>query len=138
MEFRMEHTAGLGKEAQVWIDGELLTVCDNISSAGKKYPPGVLADARLTYVSNEAFLWEDAIAGNRACKKLLTPSKGWSYVGLGQIVSLMPTLIDFGQVQMEDANWTTDNSLVGKFVRIVIDRLEISPAATFDWPKNAR
>ncbi len=138
MEFRMEHTAGLGKEAQVWLDGELMTVCDNISAAGRKYPPGVMNDVRLTYVSNEAFTWGEAMVGNVAAKKLLTQTKGWSYVGLGRVVSLMPTLIDFGQVQMEDANWTTDNSLIGKYVRVVIDRLEISPAATIDWPKNAR
>jgi len=113
-------------------------VCDNISAAGRKYPPGVMNDVRLTYVSNEAFTWGEAMVGNVAAKKLLTQTKGWSYVGLGRVVSLMPTLIDFGQVQMEDANWTTDNSLIGKYVRVVIDRLEISPAATIDWPKNAR
>jgi hypothetical protein len=48
--------------------------------------------------------------------------------------SIVPVVIDFGLLQMEDANWTMDESLVGQFVRIVMDRLEISWSAEPDWP----
>jgi hypothetical protein len=39
---------------------------------------------------------------------------------------------------MEDANWTNDESLVGAYVRIPIDRLEIVWASETDWPEDAR
>ena len=40
----------------------------------------------------------------------------------------MPVVIHFGLLRMEDPNWSTDEHLVGKFVRVPIDRLEIIPA----------
>ncbi len=52
-------------------------------------------------------------------------------------VSIMPVVVDFGLLQMEDANWTTDETLVGKCVCIQIDRLEIVPAIAPDFPKEA-
>jgi len=75
MNIRMEHTEGLGREAQVWVAG-----------------------TRVTQV--------------------------------------MPVTVDFGLLQMEDANWTTDEGLVGTFVRIPIDRLEITLANPADWPEG--
>jgi hypothetical protein len=50
----------------------------------------------------------------------------------------MPVVIDFGLLQMADANWTTDERLVGRFVRVAIDRLEISPALEQDWPSSGK
>jgi hypothetical protein len=62
----------------------------------------------------------------------------WAYVGLGRVVAIMPVLIDFGVLTMEDANWTNDESLVGRYVRVPIDRLEIVWASETDWPEDAR
>ena len=44
----------------------------------------------------------------------------------------MPVVIDFGLMRMEDAGWVTDESLIGKFVQIHIDRLEIERCPA-DW-----
>ena len=138
-DIRMEHTDGLGREAQVWVGADLLTVCDSISTADAPTAPGMLDDVTFSYASMEGFSWSDAVGGNRGRRTLLDPVSRWAYVGYGRIVTVSPTVtVDFGVLQMEDANWTNDESLVGQFVRIPIDRLEITPAHKPDWPENMR
>lgn len=134
MEIRLESTVGLGKTAEVWVDGTLLTVCDGISAAGKRHAPGLLEDVKFSYVSTESFTWADAAAGNRKRNKTLAQVRGWTYEGYGRVVSIMPVVIDFGVLTMEDGNWTSEETLVGQYVRVPIDRLEISPAHKSDFP----
>jgi len=134
MEVRMEHTAGLGLEAEVWVDGRLLVVCDGVSKPGKRCPPGELIGVAFTYVTVEGPSWRQATGGNPGEKKQLDPLGGWSYTGYGQVVSVMPVVIDFGLLKMADPNWTTDEGLVGCYVKVPIDRLEICRAAAEDWP----
>ena len=134
----MENTEGLGREAEVWLDGHSLRVCDSISRPQKPCPAGILRDAKFTYASMSGFSWEKALGSNPSNKKLLDPVRRWSYVGFGQIVSIMPVVIDFGLLQMEDANWSNDETLIGRFVKVPIDRLEISQAREPDWPEEMR
>ena len=135
----MEHTAGLGHEAQVWVDADLLTVCDSISAADSPCRPGVLDDVAFSYASMEGFSWDQALRGNQGKRMLLEPIRRWAYAGYGRVLSVTPTVIvDFGLLQMEDANWTNDESLVGQFVKIPIDRLDITPAHVPDWPDEMR
>jgi len=121
----MEHTQGRGGRAEVWVDDDLLTVCDGVSDAQRPCPPGELADVRFRYVTEAPIPLAETIGENARRRKALEPAGNWAYIGLGQVVSLMPVVIDFGLMRMEDAGWTTDESLIGKFVRIHIDRLEI-------------
>lgn len=125
MEVRMERTAGYGGQAEVWVGGQLLTVYDGVSPRGGKVRPGLLENVRFRYTRDEGVDWPIALGDNPGQRKLLEPVRGWSYVGYGQVMAIMPTVIDFGVVQMEDAFWTNDNSLIGKYVRIPVDRLEI-------------
>ena len=135
----MEHTHGLGHEAQVWIGGDLLTVCDAISLPGSPCPAGPLERVAFSYASMEGFSWDRALRGNPGRRMLLDPLRRWTYAGYGRILSVAPAVIvDFGLLRMEDANWTTDESLVGRFVRIPIDRLEITGARKPDWPETMR
>ncbi len=137
MEVRMEITQGLGRRAEVWLDDEhLLTVCDGVSESGRRCAPGLLSGVHLGYMTVEGFSWDVAVKGNLSRKKKLEPDRGWSYVGYGQVKQVMPVVIDFGLLTMSDANWTTDESLVGRFVRIEIDRLELLPANEPDWPEG--
>jgi len=39
---------------------------------------------------------------------------------------------------MEDANWTNDEKLVGKFVRVPIDRLSLTHQESNRWPEDLR
>ena len=135
----MEHTHGLGQEAQVWVDGDLLTVCDSISAPGLPCPPGALDNVAFSYASMAGLSWDQALRGNPGRRMLLDHVRRWTYTGYGCVLSVAPSVIvDFGLLQMEDANWTSDQSLVGKFVRIPIDRLEIVPAHAPDWPREMR
>jgi len=137
MEVRMEYTQGRSRQAEVWVDGNLLVVCDALSPGGDPRPPGLLTQVKFSYMSVESVSWERAATENRAKKKLLEPVDRWSYVGYGQVVSIMPVVIDFGLIQMEDPNWTTDESLVGRYVKVAIDRLELVPAHEPDFPEDS-
>jgi hypothetical protein len=128
MDVRMEHTEGLGGKAQVWVDGALLDVCDGISPADQRTPPGALEDVAFRYTTDETISWDDAVANNPSHKVTLEPVKGWAYAGFGRVEQVMPVVIHFGLLKMEDPNWSTDETLVGQFVRVPIDRLEIVPA----------
>jgi hypothetical protein len=134
MDVRLESTEGLGRPAEVWVDEMLLTVCDNISEPGRRRAPGELEDVKFNYVSSEGFTWADAVAGNRKRTKVLVRVRNWTYEGYGRVVSIMPVVIDFGVLVMEDGNWCTDECLVGQWVKVPIDRLEISPAGEPGWP----
>jgi len=138
MEIRMEYTAGRGRPAQVWVDGILLTVCDGLSGPDGKCLPGELAHVRFSYMSTDGGSWDRSIVTDRDIKKRLEPIRSWSYTGYGQVISVMPVVIDFGLLTMEDPNWSTDESLVGRSVRVAIDRLELGPAVEPDWPEGAR
>jgi hypothetical protein len=127
MEVRMEYTEGAGKPAEVWVDGSLLTVCDGLSRLGHRTPPGLLEEVKFRYTTDENVSWDDAVRGNPSRRVTLEPVKGWAYVGYGRVEQVMPVVIHFGLLRMEDPNWSTDDRLVGKFVRVPIDRLEVVP-----------
>jgi hypothetical protein len=128
MDVRMEHTEGRGRAADVWVDGALLRVCDEFSPPGQRTRPGLIEDVAFRYTSEESLGWEWAMRGNPSKKLTLEPVKNWSYLGYGRVVSVMPVVIDFDLLRMEDPNWSSDESLVGRFVRVPIDRLELVPA----------
>ncbi len=134
----MEHTEGLGRKAEVWVNGELLTVCDGISPRDRRLRPGPLEAVKLTYLREEGTDFRDLLGGNKGDRRRLDPVRGWSYAGYGKILSVLPVLIDFGLLCMDDPEWTTDESLVGRFVRVPIDRLEIVPARRADWPEHVK
>ncbi len=134
MEVRIETTRGLGKQAEVWVDGNLLTVCDGISSRNRRCEVGPLEKVKFSYVTEEGISLESTFADNPAKRKYLDHVRGWSYVGYGQIVSIVPVVINFGLLQMEDSHWVTNDELIGRYVRIPIDRLEINPASQPDFP----
>ena len=138
MQVRMETTEGLGRAAEVWVNGHLLRVCDGVSRPGRRCPPGLLEGVKLAFATAEAISWEQAARANPSRKMMLEPVRGWSYVGYGRVVSIMPSVVDFDLATMECPQWTTDRGLIGRYVRIPIDRLELVPAEPADWPSQAR
>ncbi len=128
----MENTEGLGKQADVWVDGTLLTVCDGISTTEDRCPAGLVEGVRFRYNTDECVSWEQAIADNPSRRVSLEPLKKWSYAGFGRVEQVLPVVIHFGVLRMEDPNWSTDEDLIGKFVRVGIDRLEIVRADADD------
>jgi hypothetical protein len=141
MEIVLLRTGGAGKAAIVELPGgAVLTVQDGISRPGEPHPSGVVYGAAISYVSISPTSWSEAIAANPAHRQQLVRVQGWSYEGFGRVASVMPPMIDFGVLTMEDANWTDDERLVGKFVRIEIDRLEVTvkPELAAEDEKAAR
>lgn len=122
---RMEHTDGHGSQAEVWLDGTLLTVYDGYSRPGERTPPGKMDQAIFRYTNDEAYSWDDAIRRNPHKRVVLEPVKRWAYYGYGRIESVMPVVINFGLMRMEDPTWATGEDLVGKFVAVPINRLEV-------------
>lgn len=123
----MEHTQGRGRQAEVLVDGRSLTVCDHVSPSGERMRPGVLEGVRFGYVAMDELSWDSAIAGNPSRRRQIDAVRAWSYVGYGRVVDIMPVVIDFGLFTMEDPNWSSDRRLIGRYVRVHIDRLDILP-----------
>jgi len=132
----MEHTEGFGKAAEVWVDGHLLKVCDYLSTREARVAPGELEGVKFAYTSIDHVPWDQALRGNPSRKRQLEAVRKWSYTGYGKVISIMPVTIDFGLMTMEDANWSHDDKLIGKFVKVQIDRLEISFAGPAGWPEG--
>lgn len=130
----MEHTRGRGGQAEVWLGEELLTVCDGVSASGSITPPGLVEGVRFRYMTESPVALTTTLDQNPRMRKGLDPVGGWAYVGYGQVVSLMPVVIDFGALKMEDPTWATDESLIGQYVKVAIDRLEIERADEEDSP----
>ena len=70
--------------------------------------------------------WRDVFNKNLNSKKeLIKTGKSWSYDGYGEIVSINPIMVDYGDFSLEHGNWTHDEKVVGQFVYIKISRLDI-------------
>lgn len=134
MNVRMEHTEGRGRPADVWIDGMLLRVCDYLSPPDRRTPPGPLEDVAFRYVNDAGTDWDRAVRENPHKRMTLEPLRGNAYVGWGRIQSVMPVVVHFGLFALEDPTWSTEEHLVGQFVRIEIDRLELLPATPTEDP----
>ena len=64
--------------------------------------------------------------GNPDRKKELVQTGDWSYDGLGEIVSVSPVVVDFGDFSFEIGDFSNDEQCVGEFIHIIIDRLDLS------------
>lgn len=131
----MEHTEGLGRVAEVWVDGTLLTVCDGISAQGVKCSPGPLEHVSFRLSRDEGLDWNEAVLNNRYKKISFDHVDGWSYYGFGRVLSVMPVVMDFGLFSLSDPEWSTDSGLVGLYVAVPVSRLEIVPAPDEDYPE---
>lgn len=127
MEAILHQTKGLGGLAVVETNGRKLTVEDNLSAAGSPAVCGYLPDVQFTYVCDGPN-WEEMLRGNPAGLVKLEPIGGVRYLGYGRIVSIKPVVIDFGLLQMVDGHWVYDESLVGRYVLVHVDRLQVRHA----------
>ena len=138
MEVRMEHTEGFARKAEVLVDGESLIVCDGVSAPERRCAPGVIENVKFSYPSLEGFQWSRAVGENPSHKVRLEHVLGWSYVGFGRVISIMPVTIDFGMLELEDPNWSDDKNLEGKYVKVSIDRLDLSVDDGKQWPDELK
>ncbi|MDP6046324.1 MAG: hypothetical protein QGG25_11995 [Phycisphaerae bacterium] len=134
----MEHTEGFARKAEVLLDNESLIVCDGVSTPEMRCGPGVIENVKFSYPSLEGFQWSQAIKDNPSNRVRLEHIRGWSYMGFGRVLSIMPVTIDYGMIQLEDPNWSDDEALAGKYVKVMIDRLDLNIDDGKQWPEELR
>jgi hypothetical protein len=75
---------------------------------------------------NEHSFWHSVFSGNPGRdKKLVKAIQTWSYTGLGQITSINPVIVDFGDFSLDTGFWTNDEKVTGEYIAWGIDRLDI-------------
>jgi hypothetical protein len=134
----MEHTEGFARKAEVLLDNESLIVCDGVSTPEMRCGPGVIENVKFSYPSLEGFQWSQATKDNPSNRVRLEHIRGWSYMGFGRVLSIMPVTIDYGMIQLEDPNWSDDEALAGKYVKVMIDRLDLNIDDGKQWPEELR
>ena len=88
--------------------------------------------------------WESMFNGNPERRKELIPTGHWSYNGYGEIISVRPVVVDFGDFEFEIGDFTSDQRCVGEFIHVIIDRLDMSfhsgaiKGSEPDAPPNSR
>jgi len=78
--------------------------------------------------------WNVIFNENKDKELKLEKSKNseWSYNGYGQIKSIDPITVNFGDIQLELGNWSNDPKIVGEYIYWSIDRLDISKKTSHD------
>ena len=115
-------TQGDYLEAVIEIDGEQLVVMDNFE--GSRCSEGTSIDIDLQPVIIDPGDWDTVFGANPGRSKGLLHLTGWSYIALGQILSVDPVTCDCGLLSIVDAIRTHDARCVGAYVGIKIDRLD--------------
>ena len=134
----MEHTEGFARKAEILLDNESLIVCDSVSTPELRCIPGVIENAKFSYPSLEGFEWPQAVRDNPSSRVSLDQVSGWSYTGFGRVMSIMPVVIDFGVLELESPNWCDDERLTGRYVKVSIDRLDLSIDDGMQWPDELK
>ncbi|USA52053.1 hypothetical protein NDN13_11160 [Acinetobacter sp. C32I] len=67
--------------------------------------------------------WDEIFINNVEQKYGLVHLSGWTYYAFGQIVNVNPVVVDCQVLQVEDVVISSDEQLVGEWVRFTICRL---------------
>ena len=134
----MEHTDGFARKAEILLDEESLIVCDSVSTPELRCSPGVIENPKFSYPSLEGFEWPQAVRDNPSSRVSFDHVSGWSYIGFGRVLSIMPVVIDFGVLELEAPNWCDDERLAGRYVKVSVDRLDLSIDDGKQWPEDLK
>ncbi|WP_276497552.1 hypothetical protein [Pontibacter litorisediminis] len=92
---------------------------------GEEFIKGEVINVEFDSI-NEDLDWNILFGENKnEEKKLVKSTNDWEYEGYGQIKSIEPVVIDFGDIELETGNWTSDKKVVGEFIYWKINRLDI-------------
>lgn len=70
--------------------------------------------------------WETIFSENKNRQKTIEPDEGdYTYLAYGQILSINPVTVDFGDIVMELGEWTNDDRVIGEFIYWKIKRLDV-------------
>ena len=65
--------------------------------------------------------WDSMFRGNPERRKELIPKGNWSYDAYGEVISVRPVVVDFGDLQFEIGDFTSDRRCIGEFIQVTID-----------------
>ena len=94
-------------------------------SYGENIVEGEIVDADI-YPLVINFDWDTAFTLNANKEQELVKTDKWSYCGYGKILGIDPVMIDFGSLIFDSGSWTNDRRVIGEYVCMRIDRLDIS------------
>jgi hypothetical protein len=93
---------------------------------GREFEAGKTFDVVLEFLDadpqNGAM---EAFSGNSECVKRLVHKSNWSYDGYGQIISINPTIVDFGEISLKVGLQELTKEDIGRYIYWAIDRLDI-------------
>ena len=94
-------------------------------SYGQTFIDGEIADVEFTTL-DYGLEWGVVFSNNRQKERRLNKGQNaWEYEAYGEIKSIHPVIIDFGDIKLDTGNWTNDEKVIGEFVYWKIDRLDI-------------
>lgn len=98
---------------------------------GEEYKPGQNLEVEFDHLEYP-LEWDVIFNENKSKELKLEKSEGseWGYNGYGKITAIDPVTADFGDIQLELGNWTSDQKVIGEFIYWKIDRLDISATKT--------
>lgn len=127
MRAKLIKTDGPWLEATVETEHGSFVAMDCISCDENAVPaPGEEFEAEVTATILSEPTWDEVFIGNPEKVVGLVRQAGWQYIGYGRIESIRPTLIDCGILKIRGAIRTNDDRVIGLFVRVPIDRLELN------------
>lgn len=118
-------TQGPWLEAEIRLEGEVLTVMDDFSADEANAPaPGQEFEIELSALVDEGITWKSILAGNPEKLRKLEPLGGWSYRAYGEVISINPVVVDCGLLQVPAVFETKDPRVIGEYVAFPISRLD--------------
>ncbi|MBP9103802.1 MAG: hypothetical protein KBF82_08075 [Chitinophagaceae bacterium] len=70
--------------------------------------------------------WDVIFSENKDQRKIIEPDSGdCSYMAYGQILTIKPLTVDFGDLVMELFELTNDERVIGEFIYWKIERLDV-------------
>lgn len=81
---------------------------------------------KFSSLDHPSLSWEVIFSENKNHSKTLEKEKNeCSYLAYGQILSINPVTVDFGDIIMENGPSTNDDRVIGEFIYSKIDRLDV-------------
>jgi hypothetical protein len=119
-------TDGYGLEARVRVDGTMLVVMDDFTCLPPESIDSECPEFGHLTTHEGSLSWEAMFSGNPNQEQKLQQLQGWTYDGFGVIKSIKPVVVDFGILQLAFDDITCDERCVGEWVKMRIDRLDLT------------
>jgi hypothetical protein len=95
-------------------------------SYGESFTVGEIIDIEVSSINADIDL-KYVFSENKEKKILLVRSNNvWEYEAYGQIMSIDPVKIDFGEFELDTGFWTSDKRIISEYVYWKINRLDLN------------